>query len=744
MKITKCYMAVSSAIALVTLAGIPSNSFAQSDGVSSRTLEEVVVTAERRQVGLMDLPMSISAVTGDTLNEQGIVNFSQLVDTMPNVTYSAIAQIPRIFIRGVGLDALAPGADPRVAIYTDEVYNARVAGAFGTFFDLERVEVLRGPQGTLYGRNATAGAINIISKEPGDSLNGYFKGSLGNYGSVQAEGAVGGSISDNLSGRISFQTVDRDGYGSNIETGEDVDDESRHSVRAKLVWEPSENVVVKLTMDDTEQRDNGGGGFHFIQNVPGFLADGLRDGYVVPENPRDHAGVQPDFSLDNSGTSLQVDWELGENSTLTSITGYRDVHSYLIQTSDGTTSNYAPTSFEEKSEMTTQEFRWSGSLGSVETLLGAYYFTEDNSTLTLAPLHYRLFEIEVPTTPTFLAQGFDAGGVQETKAHAFFAQGTIEVTEALSIDVGIRRSSETREATEHFQFDLGRLYAGSSTRNDFANPRFNPGLPTADLKSKWSSTDGKLAANYTLSEDTLIYASFGTAFKSGGFNLGGLQSPFEPEDIESFEIGLKSTLMDGRMQLAMSAFHYDYTNLQVNYTVETQILTANAGAAEIDGFELEISAIPMDSLDLKLNISILDGKYTEYMTEDPGRPDLGMQDLSGNQLQYSPDLKIYGELGYHIVTASGELVPRVTVNWTDDQYMSQYNHSYVAQDAYALVNLFLDYKSDSSWLASLYVKNVADKLYTVAENQTSLFIGNQIFGQFGAPRTYGVSVTKSF
>ena len=124
MKITKCYMAVSSAIALVTLAGIPSTSFAQSDGVSSRTLEEVVVTAERRQVGLMDLPMSISAVTGDTLNEQGIVNFSQLVDTMPNVTYSAIAQIPRIFIRGVGLDALAPGADPRVAIYTDEVYNA--------------------------------------------------------------------------------------------------------------------------------------------------------------------------------------------------------------------------------------------------------------------------------------------------------------------------------------------------------------------------------------------------------------------------------------------------------------------------------------------------------------------------------------------------------------------------------------------------------------------------------------------
>ena len=173
-------------------------------------------------------------------------------------------------------------------------------------------------------------------------------------------------------------------------------------------------------------------------------------------------------------------------------------------------------------------------------------------------------------------------------------------------------------------------------------------------------------------------------------------------------------------------------------------MTANAGAAEIDGFELEISAIPTDSLDLKLNISILDGKYTEYLTEDPGRPDLGMQDLSGNQLQYSPDLKIYGELGYHIVTASGELVPRVTVNWTDDQYMSQYNHSYVAQDAYALVNLFLDYKSDSGWLASLYVKNVADKLYTVAENQTSLFIGNQIFGQFGAPRTYGVSVTKSF
>ena len=727
---------------------------AQTSEAADLDSRDIIVTAERRAVSIQNTPLAISAISGESLSEKNITDFSRLTDSMPNVNFSSIAQVPRIFIRGVGLDALAPGADPRVAVYTDEVYNARVAGSFGTFYDLERIEILRGPQGTLYGRNATAGAINILSRNPGNTLNGYGKVTLGNYNYVQTEGALGGPLSEQVGARLSFQTTDHAGWGKNISTGQDVDDEHRRSVRGKVNIAPSDNLTIKLSADYTEQNDSGGGAFHFLKNAPGFLADGLRDGFLVPSNARDVAGVQPRFGLKNYGGSVNIDATIGK-STLTFITGYRKVHSDLLMSSDGTTGNYAPTQFEENSTMFTQELRWKISFNNIDSLFGAYYFNEKNSAQTLAPLHWRLFDVDfcalaqipqpcVPNSQRFLAQAFDAGGVQKTNAFAVFTQQTWNVTDALGVDLGLRYSSETRKATEHFQFDLSRLYTGSLLRNEFANPRFLPGLPTQDLKRKWTSTDWKVNVHYQINPKLLTYATAGTAFKSGGFNLGGLQSPFQPEDIKSYEIGLKAKMFDNRLIANFAAFHYDYSNLQVNYTVQTQILTANAAKAQIDGFEAEISATPVDDLQINANISILDGKYKTYLTEDPGRPDLGTQDLSGNDLQYAPHLKIYSEIAYTIHSTIGDLTPRASVLWTDSQYMSQYNLPYVKQDSYLLGNLYLDLKMANGWSAGVYALNVADKTYTVAQNQTSLFIGNQIFGQLGAPRTFGISVAKSF
>ena len=718
-----------------------------------QTLEEVVVTAERRAISVNEVPLAISAVSGDTLRSQNVVNFSQIVESLANVNFSSIAQVPRIFIRGVGLDALAPGADPRVAVYTDEVYNARVAGAFSSFYDLERIEVLRGPQGTLYGRNATAGAVNIITRDPGSTLNGYGKVVLGNYGYVQTEGAVGGPLSDAVGGRLAFQSTDHTGWGTNISTGAGVDDEHKRSVRGKLVIKASDTVTVRLGADYMSEDDAGGGAFHFLHNAPGYNSDGLRDGFVVPANLRDVAGVQPHFKLKNYGAVAQIDAVFGA-STLTSVTGYRNVDSYLIQTSDGTTGNYAPTQFEEHSKSFTQELRWKTTVGVVDTLLGAYYFHEKNSALTLSPLHWRLFSVDFcalaqlpqpcdPLSQKFLAQAYDAGGDQKTDAYAFFTQETVHITEALGLDLGVRYSSERRQESEHFQFDLSRLYTGSLTYDEFASPRF-VSAATQDQSRTWTSTDWKVNLHYQMSKSLLLYATSGTAFKSGGFNLGGMQAPFNPEAITTVEVGVKVGLPNHRMNATFAAFHYDYKNLQVNYTVQNQILTANAAKAKVEGFEAEITALPVDDLQLKLNVSVLNGKYAKYSTEDPGRPNLGTIDLTGNKLQYAPDLKLNGDVAYSIHTSGGTLTPRLSVMWTAKQYMSQFNLPFVEQDSYMLTNAYLDFDSGHGWTASAFLMNAADKQYTVAQNQTSLFIGNQIFGQLGAPRTFGVSFTKSF
>ncbi len=718
-----------------------------------QTLEEVVVTAERRATSINEVPLAISAVSGETLAAQNIVEFSQVASSLPGVNFSSIAQIPRIFIRGVGLDALAPGAEPRVAVYTDEVYNARVAGAFSSFYDLNRIEVLRGPQGTLYGRNATAGAINIITRDPGSELNGYGKLAVGNFGYVQAEGAVGGPLSDTVSGRLAFQTTDHTGWGHDISTGSPIDDQHKRSVRGKLVIKASDSVTIRLGADYTTQDDAGGGAFHFIHNAPGYNAVGLADGFAVPENVRDVAGVQPHFKLHNYGAVAQIDAALGE-STLTSITGYRHVDSYLIQTSDGTTGNYAPTQFEEKSKSVTQELRFRTTFGKVDALVGAYYFHEENSALTLSPLHWRLFGVDFcalaslpqpcdPRSQRFLAQAYDAGGDQKTDAYAFFTQETVHLTDRLGLDLGMRYSSEKRSESEHFQFDLSRLYTGSLTYDEFGSPRF-VSAATQNQARKWTSTDWKANLHFQLSENVLLYVTSGTAFKSGGFNLGGMQAPFVPEEIKTMEVGMKFESSDHRINATLSAFHYDYKNLQVNFTVQNQILTANAAKAKVDGVEFEITALPVDDLQVNFNASILDGKYKEYATEDPGRPNLGMLDLSGNKLQYAPDLKLNGSIAYTVHTSVGTFTPRVAATWTSKQYMSQFNLPFVAQDGYVLTNVFLDFDAGNGLTASAFVMNAGDKQYTIAQNQTSLFIGNQIFGQWGAPRTFGLSLTKSF
>jgi iron complex outermembrane recepter protein len=702
---------------------------------NSAQLDEIVVTAERREAKAQDTPIAMSAVTGATLEQKHITDLDQLAESIPNLEVSSLSSQPRVFIRGVGQDGLAPGADPRVAMYTDGVYNARVQSAFDSFFDVDRVEVLEGPQGTLYGRNATAGAINIISRDPGETLNGYGSVTYGNYGLVQTEGAVGGAITDSIAGRIAFQTINHGGYGIDIEDGAGIDDEDKGAVRGKLQFKPSDNVKILLEGDYSREDDHSGGK-HFITNAPGSESVSESLGFEIPSNPRDIAQNLPRYVLHNYGAAATTLINIGQSS-LTSIGAYRHLDSFNFTTVDATTSNYFPVTFIEDSNEVTQELRFAKSIGPVDSLIGIYFFHEDNTAVSIAPVSGAYFGL-----PPALLNGEYAGGTQKTDAYAAFTQETWHITARLGLDVGVRYSFEKRSVDQFFQFDLTRPPGPGLTP---AIPTFLPGLATFANQSKsWDSVDPKVTLHYKLTDDVLAYATYSTGFKSGGFNLDAIQPAFQPERVKDYEGGIKADLLGRRLRVDLSGFHNKYTDLQVTFVDQTEEVTNNAAGAKVDGIEAQISALPIDPVRVDLNIAWLDSEYTSYESEDPGRPQLGILNLAGNPLKLAPRWKVSGDVGYTFKTRLGDIAPRAGLSWTDRISFSQFNVPYQSQGSYLLANFYVNYDPGNGWLLNAFVRNATDKLYVAAELQASAFIGNQIIGSLGDPRTYGVTLSKQF
>ncbi|WP_171905797.1 TonB-dependent receptor [Sphingobium phenoxybenzoativorans] len=716
---------------------------AADDASGGGQIQDIIVTAERREASVQRTPIAISAVGGEALRSKQIVDIESLSTQVPNVTFGRNNGTTKVFIRGIGLDAISQGQDSRVAIYTDGIISARSQAALLGFYDVERIEVLAGPQGTLYGRNATAGAINIITTDPGDRLDGYGTLTVGNYGLIRTEGAVGGPLSDTVSARLAFQTSDRNGYGENISTGQDVDDERTRGVRAKVKIEPSSSLKIILEADYYKLDDHSGS-FHYLAQQPGFTPPSIIRGFVKPDNVRDVAGTDPRQKMESYGGSATVSLDLG-GTQLTSLTGYRRFKQFLAAPLDGTTGGYVSTNQREWAKQFTQELRLARSIGPVDILLGAYYFHEKNFGGSDVQLSPALFG--GPVTP--MLQGALNAGTQVTNAYAAFSQVTVNITDRLGIDLGLRYSKEKRSLAEYSQFDIANVF----------NPAMlfipNPALATfQSQKASWNSTDPKATIHYQFADTVFGYATYSQGFKSGGFNFGYLQTAFAPEKIKDYEVGLKADLFDRKLRANIAGFWYDYTNLQVTVVEGIRTVTRNAAGARIYGLEGQFTALPVDDLQLKLNLSWLHSEYTKYISPDPSLPGQGpitlpdgtqAFDLRGNQLAYSPKYKIDGEIGYTIHTGAGDFTPRANVIWVDRIYFSQFNHPFVSQPSRTEVNLFLDYNSgDSGWSGGLFVRNLTNKTYGVAATAASDFIGGQVVGQLGAPRTYGLSVTKRF
>ncbi|MBW8297178.1 TonB-dependent receptor [Sphingopyxis sp.] len=767
-----------SSASLISIAVLPCAAYGQNAGEAEQAgqgseavtadapgqdrFDTIVVTAERRESTAQRTPIAITALGGENLQSSGITNIEGLNDVIPNLSFQRNAGDARIFIRGIGYNSISPGGETRVALYSDNVYQSRTQAGLLGFYDVDRVEVLRGPQGTLYGRNAIAGTINILTRDPGLTFNGYGSTTVGTYGLLAAEGAVGVRLSDTLGARLAVRAVNREGFGENLTSGADVGDERSISSRLRLIFEPSSAVEIRLTGDYSRVNDRSGGYRYggpgnFNITPLGFILGGPDS---VPRDVQDSASFGPRQEIETYGIALDAEFELGGNTTLNLISAYRSLDARLESNVDGFVQELTRQYISEKSELFTQEVRIAHSFGEfADIIVGGYYFHESNSALNEVP--HKAIVLQQPGSPfaalvagrdpVDLIDFFATFGDVGTDAFAAFAQADIHLTDKLELSLGARYSTEKKNIFEGRQLDVLSLFEqGDSLRPDLdpANGLFGGGPLGAGFREQeetWSSFDPKITLSYQATPDTLFYATFSQGFKSGGFNLGGLQAPFRPESLTNYEIGVKTDMFDDLVRANVSAFRYDYEDLQQNIVIGNNLITRNAAEARLYGAEAEITIRPTDALTLDLNGAYLHGEYREFESVNPSQPELGLQDLRGNQLANAPRWQIGGNIGYEIVTDVGSFTPRANVTWFDEVFFTEFNVAELRQPSRTMVNLFLTWEADATDLTvTAYVRNLLDDDYYSNKATSNGLLGFPNTAQFGEPLTAGVTVTKRF
>lgn len=726
-------------------------------------LEEIVVTAQRRSQSIQFTPLAISAFSGDDLAQRGKTVLADMGRDVPGLNVSQQGGSARITIRGIGFDSFSIGAEGAATFNVDGVVYSRQASALAGFYDVDRIEVLRGPQGTLYGRNATSGAINVITRRPSGTLEGFAALTLGNYSTVNAEGGLGGPISDTISGRLSFNTQERDGYGRNLVTGHDIDDRQSRAVRGQLLFEPSADLSILLSGDYYRQHDNSGGlhvlgpGGEILVNpldptgptIPMPIVGLGLPGGGIPANRRDIAGLDPETKNTFYGGLLDITYELNDAVSLRSLSAARFSRELFVNevAPVGPTQLIATYRFQD-SDQYTQEFQLNISTARHNFVAGLFYLDESIDGRQPSPFNAVLFG-----GPDTLLQGTQFGGELTTDAAAVFAQDTYSVFDNFRVTVGGRYSWEKKKISDYNRLNLAEPF-DINRPIDLSAPDT---LQRVDDET-WSSFTPKLGVEVDLAPQVMAYASYSKGFRSGSYNFAQPTQPaVSPEKVAAYEAGIKSTLFEGRLRANASGYYYDYTNLQVFKTFGVSLIQENAATARIYGAEGEFLFRPLDAhpLELDLNFSLLHARYRRYFSADGARlgqadaidPDTGLLafDLSGNRMPQAPSYMV--NLGVQDTVAVGlvNLTARFESAWTGQVYFSQFNQPTSTQKATEVFNAYLSIEPENSkYYVNAYIKNIADKDIVASGNVSVVTIGSPSLGYFQPPRTYGVTVGSRF
>ncbi|WP_262695666.1 TonB-dependent receptor [Kordiimonas aquimaris] len=658
-----------SAIGLIAISSAPV--FAQDEDEDFFTLEEIVVTAQKRAENIQDVPIAVTALSSSALEVTGFDNLFDLSRLSPSLQLSNFGPIAFVTLRGIGNENTTAGGDPSVALHYDGVYIGRPSGTLFTAFDSERVEVLRGPQGTLYGRNATGGSINYITKKPTQETT--FEGDLtyGDYDRKRVRLAANLPVNDVVSTRVVGFWEDRDGFTENtFAGGRNANDADNWGLRGHLLYDAGEGFSALISATYIESGGVGSApelrepfpGSTTGQNIAGPPIPGTNN-YIVNGTPLVN-DLRPFVESENTDQSqdseflvlsatLEYDFE---SVTLKAITGYVESSYDSLTDQDYSPLPLAELRLQETSEAFSQEIQLlSNNDGPFNWILGGFYFHEDATRQSqFFGSRYDIIAAGASAaTGLNIPSGFDVGGDITSESYAFFYQATYEVNDRLALTGGIRYTNDTKDGVNRgFQFAFP--YEG-------------------DVNADFDRVTYRVAADYDVSDDVLLYASFSTGYKSGGINqvsIPALTNPvFAPETVEALEVGLKSQLLDRRLQFNTSVYRNKYNDLQFQVFGLSGPEAFNADGATVQGFEIEVVALPAEWLQFDGSLGYTDATFDDQIVQG--------QQLGGNRVQRTPEFTYNAgaTASWDLEDGNGSMRLRAEINHTGSIFYTAFNRN---------------------------------------------------------------------
>ncbi|WP_339719010.1 TonB-dependent receptor [uncultured Paraglaciecola sp.] len=723
------------------------NSMAQVDSEStlaekeSKGLEKILVTAQKRTQNINEVPISISTMSSDAISQTGVRQLKDVAEFVPNLTISDGTDFSsEVRIRGVGANSRNIGFDTRVGVYLDGVYLGQSPALNQELLDLERIEVLRGPQGTLFGKNTVAGAINLISKEPTDTLEGHVGAELGNLNAKQLTASLNLPLSDKLAAKFSFNKQTRDGFVTNLATGNDnINEQDATSYRAQIRYDMSENVKANLSIDGMQSDRTSYTGEPITNTFGSELTS------ESPELFEISSTSDPVEERDINGIALTLDWSLDNGHDVRSITAFRDSEISYSNDSDYSSLDLLYIGYNDAYEQTSQEFQYISPANSkLEYVAGLYLYSQDSETsrtVFASAISAQLFGTD-PSNPT------TNHGDVETTTVALFVSGDYELSEHLKLGFGVRLSTEDKKV-DWVTIGTGSGAFGIATGSVIDKRTDNHIAPTVSL-------------NYALNDELNTYIKYGNGYKSGGYNLDFIDTStleggigYDKETVDNFEVGVKGSVLDKNLSFSFAAFHAKYSDYQVNQFIDlgegqTSISIRNAAEVETNGLEAEVTYLLTDELTLNFSAGLLDTEFVSF----PGGG-AGGSDASGNQLPRAPESSFnLGLQYYYPIDAFGaDLLARLDYAYSDSYYTdvnniksqllaSGDNVAFGSVPSNSLLNARLGLIShDDDWTVSLWARNLTDEVYLTNNNRD--FFGTLV-NYYGTPRTFGIELEYKF
>lgn len=798
-RLTALSAAVTAGFGMISLPAIAETAPAGSQ--ASRLIEEVVVTARRREEGLQEAPLAVSAFTSETLDYRGVTRLDEIARFVPGLTlennpsFGGASNSAAIYLRGIGQKEFLPTTEPGVGLYVDGVYVARSVGAILDIVDVDRLEVLRGPQGTLFGRNTIGGAISIntVKPEPGGELEGELSVSAGTDNLLRIKGVAHVPISDTFATRLSIASFEQDGYVERTD-GIDLGNDDTVTARWAFAWAPTDGFSADIAFDWTRDRENGpamellGIDFTdlsqlngvvlappppmaFVHNVtaaavaPGVpcavtdvngngitsnpaVANCYDDRYIGADGVNE--GTSPAFSeTDVFGASATLSYQINDAVILKSITAWRELESEFARDGDHSPQRIATFYDELEQDQFSQEFQLLGDYERLNWIVGLYYFAEDGFNTNILD---------------FTVSNFRSGGEFDNEAWAAFAQITYDLTDQWHLTLGGRYTDEEKSFLPD-QIIFNNYYAGFSQLVPPGNPLaaldapfLQAGervLPFVEKQIEIDEFTPMVNLSFDATDDVMLYFSYSEGFKSGGFTqrvfppvVAGFTAPpgtpdvdliptFEPEFVDVLEFGFKTSFLENQLRINGAIFQTDYTDLQVQVFNSVAPVTQNIGAATIEGFELEVMASPGAGWFIEASLALLDASYDDI--------DTGVT-LIGENFDFERVPETTASIGVSkefTLNEYGSLTLRTDWSYRSETFNDAYNTPLLKTDSYDLVDASVRWSNQAQdWTVVLAGRNLTDEEFLVTGVYGTAF---QVFeGVYNRGRQWQLEVRKHF